>query len=567
MKAILTSLNAKFIHSTLALFSLKKYAKEFEKEIKIMEFTINNSVDYIFEELIKEKADILCFSCYIWNIEMTLEICQIIKQVEPNVKILLGGPEVSFDQEYFMEKGFIDFIISGEGEVAFYKFLLNFSSGNFHNVPSLTYFHKNSIKINRQEDFAILDNIPFPYSNLEEFNNRILYYEGQRGCPYNCQYCLSSSFSGMRFLSLDRVKEDMQFFLDKKVMQVKFIDRTFNANKKFAYEIWKYLIENDNNYTNFHFEISADILDNELLDLLEKARKGLFQFEIGVQSTNINTLEKIKRKTNLQILFENVKKIKSFGNIHMHLDLIVGLPLEDYNSFRKSFDEVFSLKPEMLQIGFLKLLRGSGLRNDAKSLGLVYRNKSPYEILCTNELNYKEVLELKGLEEMVEKFYNSGQFQTAIKFLNKNYESSFDLFVELWLFYVEKGFNKVSHKKQYYYEFIKDFYIEKYGELHILDFIIFDMYSNENIKTLLPSLEVDNNINKNDFIHQFEYLKNEGFSNSRIVRNMNIACFKFDMLKFKKEGILEKRKNILLFDYSNINKNNTNGAYVFEGEL
>lgn len=565
MKIILTSLNAKFIHSNLALFSLKKCAKEFEGDIKILEFTINNSVDYIFEELVKEKADIIGFSCYIWNIEIILEICQIIKKVEPNITIFLGGPEVSFDEKYFMQKGYIDFIISGEGEVALYKFLESYKEGNFENVPSLTYKNKNQIITNKLEEFIDLDNIPFPYSDLKEFENRILYYESQRGCPYNCQYCLSSGLKGMRFLSYERIKKDLQFFLDNGVMQVKFIDRTFNANKEFAYSIWKYLIENDNGITNFHFEISADILDDELLLLIKNARKGLFQFEIGVQSTNEETIERIDRVTNLDKIFKNVKTIKSYCNIHMHLDLIVGLPLEDYKSFKKSFDDVFVLNPEMLQVGFLKLLRGSGLRRDADNLGIVYRDKAPYEVLYTNELSYLEVLELKGVEEMVEKFYNSGQFVASIKFLIRFFSSPFDFFLSLWNFYVEKGLNRVSCKKQYYYAFLKEFYEEIGANKDILDFLLFDMYSNENVKTLIDELAFYHDINKNDFLENFVYLKEKGYANSRIIRSINVVKFKFDMLKFYNTGILESKDNILLFDYSKEMENNISNAYIFEG--
>lgn len=563
MKVVLTSLNAKFIHSTLALFSLKKCSGEFEDKIKILEFTINNSVDYIFEELINESPDILCFSCYIWNIEMTLEICKLIKMVEPNIKILLGGPEVSFDQEEYMKDGFIDFIISGEGEVAFYKFLINFEMAYFHKVPSLAYRSDNKIIINRQEEFVELDNIPFAYSNLEEFENRILYYESQRGCPYNCQYCLSSSIHGLRFLSIDRVKSDLKFFLNNRVKQVKFIDRTFNASQDFAYLVWEYLIENDNQVTNFHFEISADILDNRLLHLLRRARKGLFQFEIGVQSTNIKTLEKIKRTTDLHQLFESVRVIKSYDNIHMHLDLIVGLPYEDYDSFKESFNTVFDLNPDMLQIGFLKLLRGSGLRREARDLGIVYREKSPYEVLYTNELNYKEVIELKGLEEMVERFYNSGQFYTTIKYLLRFFHSPFCMFMEIWKFYVKKDFHRVSHKKQEYYEFLKDFYNEYKKDNHILNFIIFDMYSNENIKTLLDTLSMDSNINKNDCIESFDYLREKGYSNSRIIRNINVSTFDYNILSFCESDTLIQEKNTLIFDYSGVKNNNFKGSYVF----
>ena len=358
MKIVLTAVNAKFIHSSLALRSLKKYAGKYSDNVFLKEFTINQDTDFILDEIYKEKPDVVGFSCYIWNMGIIAEVVENLKKILPKTIIILGGPEVSYEAEnVLLGNSSADMVIRGEGEVTFLELCTYFvdKEGSLSTIDGITYRDENGNILSTPKRKAVnLDDIPFVYDDITDLKNRIIYYETQRGCPYNCQYCLSSIESGVRFLSEDRVKSDLKFFLDNKVKQVKFVDRTFNCNKKHAMMIWKYIMDNDNGVTNFHMEITADIMDNEILDLLKPARKGLFQFEIGVQSTNPNTIDAIKRNTSFDGLTDIVKKIKDMGNIHEHLDLIVGLPYEDYNSFRNSFNEVYDLEPEQLQIGFLK---------------------------------------------------------------------------------------------------------------------------------------------------------------------------------------------------------------------
>ncbi len=559
MNILLTSLNAKFIHSSLSIHSLKAFAKEYKDNITIEEYTINNDEDFIISSIYEKIPDIIGFSCYILNIEETLNICSTLKKILPNITIILGGPEVSYDPIKFLKYSYIDIVVIGEGEVAFYEIIKNMTNGlPLDNIQGMAYKNNGEININNDVIKVDLDKIPFVYNELSIFENKIIYYESSRGCPYNCQYCLSSVEAGVRFLNIDRVYSDLAFFINNNVKQVKFVDRTFNAKKKHSLDIWKFLIDNDNGVTNFHFEISGDIIDDEMIELLKTARVGLFQFEIGVQSTNSTTLKEIKRYATKEKLFENIKKIKELGNIHMHLDLIAGLPYEDFTTFGKSFNEVYALEPEQFQLGFLKLLRGSGLRENKDMYGIKFRDKAPYEVLSTNDLTFNDILNLKGIEEMLEKFYNSGHFTTTIKYFETLYKDPFQLYFNMWKFFKERKYNLLSHKKIFFYEFLLEFGEESKSDI-VKNLIRFDMYSLENVKNLPENLSYNKSLDiKWNWNNTYEDLKifgnhyNIGITKRQIIRNTHIDYFSIDITKFLKEGKVVKKPIILLFDYYNL---------------
>ena len=423
MKTILTTLNSKYIHTALSIRYLKSYSQDIT-DIDLMEFTINQNVDFIAGEIYKRNPDIIGFSTYIWNRDKTLKVCETIKLVYPDVKIILGGPEVYFDgQDLMVEHWYIDFIVYGEGEITFKELLESILMGkkDYSYINGLIYRKGDSIIQNPPRKLIKnLDSIPSPYSFIgDEFKNKIVYLVSSRGCPFNCQFCLSSTIKGVRYFSLDRVKEDLEKLIDAKVKQVKFVDRTFNANKEYAMEIMNFIMEKDPHNMNFHFEVTAHLLDDDMLKFLKRAKEGLFQFEIGVQSTNVKTLEAIGRKTNLPKLKKVTEEIKSYNNIHQHLDLIAGLPYEDYDSFKDSFNYVYEIKPEKIQLGFLKLLKGSGLRNKRGKYGFKFLDSPPYEVLETNYISYEEMLKLKGIEDLVEKYYNEGYFEHSIEYIIK----------------------------------------------------------------------------------------------------------------------------------------------------
>ena len=452
MKIFLTAINAKYIHSNLAVYSLRAYAKDYQEQMAIGEYTINNRVDYILEQIYKAKPDVLCFSCYIWNVEMLRQLCPILKKIMPDCVIGFGGPEVSYESETFLrENPAVDFVMRGEGELVFTKYLEHLDTGNpatLGEIESLTYRQGEEIFSTPQMHPMDLALLPFPYEeDFSDVQNQIIYYESSRGCPYHCGYCLSSVENGVRFVPLEKVLPDLQKFLDKNVPQVKFIDRTFNCKKSHAMAIWKYLHEHDNGVTNFHFEITADLIDQETIDFLKTVRKGLFQFEIGVQSTNPQTIRAINRNVDFAALSEIVQQIKDGGNIHQHLDLIAGLPYEDYDSFGRSFNDVYALHPEQLQLGFLKVLKGSMLHQKQKEFEIVYHDTAPYEVLTTHELPYADTLRLKYVEEMVETYYNSGRFLHTLAYLVPLYESPFAFFEALSQFWVAENYHYLGLSK------------------------------------------------------------------------------------------------------------------------
>lgn len=523
MKILLTAINAKYIHSNLALYSLKTYANEQENkkknpkedvevQIEMAEYTINHRTDYILQELYKKKPDVLCFSCYIWNLSFVKEIAEEFHKICPNVPIWAGGPEVSYETESFLRENAAFFgVMIGEGEsvfsnlTSFYKEHgcdvkanntdkaktgeLQNTRVNFEvlkNIEGIAFRGEtNRIVFTQAQPPMNMDDIPFPYQDLTEFENRIIYYESSRGCPFRCSYCLSSVEKTLRFRSLPLVKEELKFFLDHKVKQVKFVDRTFNCDHEHAMGIWKFLNENDNGVTNFHFEISADLLKEDEIAYLKTLRPGLIQLEIGVQSTNDVTIKEIHRTMDLKELKQIVKKIKEKENIHQHLDLIAGLPFEDLKTFQHSFDEIYALKPQQLQLGFLKVLKGSYMHEHAKEYELLYHTQPPYEVLSTKWLNYDEVLEIKNVEEMLEVYYNSNQFPMSIKILETKYQSAYEMFYQLGLFYEAHGYFAMKHTRIKRLEILLEFVKEKgFKEYKLLQqMAVFDLYSRENSKS------------------------------------------------------------------------------------
>ena len=558
MKVLLTALNAKYIHSSLALRSLKAYADPEGKYTCIKEYTINNRVEFIVSDIYKEKPDYIGFSCYIWNIEMIKNIARRLKKVLPETVMVFGGPEVSYDSADFLrENEFADIIMRGEGERTYKNLLEAWTCGcEYYNVDGISYRKDGVISENPNVEPLCLDDIPFVYDNAEELKNKIIYYETQRGCPYNCQYCLSSVEKGVRFLSEERVKSDLKFFIDNKVKQVKFVDRTFNCNHEHAMMIWKYIMDNDNGITNLHMEITADILRKEAIEMLRKARTGLFQFEIGVQSTNEMTIDAIKRNTKFGGITDVVKNIAVGGNIHQHLDLIAGLPYEDYKSFEKSFDDVYRLEPEQLQLGFLKLLRGSGLRKDAEKYGIVYTDEAPYEVLYTKEMTFDDMLRLKGVEEMVETFYNSSKALNTIKYAVDIIGKPFKFFEDLSIWWADNGFDEISHSKTELYgrlfEFLRNYLPLKEHIDDIKEILRYDIFLGDNFKNIPESIAGNMSDDEKKFERDFyndennvnKYIpKLSSYTPKQLLRMCRIEFFNINPITKR------KRKTAVLFNY------------------
>lgn len=461
----LIALNSKFIHSNLAVRYIRSYLNKKGIDANILEFSINDSFDKIIKHIYLSNSKVLAFSCYIWNREFIMKLGPSLKKIMPDSIIVLGGPEVSYDVESTMKGNpWIDYIIFGEGEETFYQFASHLldKDKDIKNIDGLAYNSNGMVYVNNtRSPLANLDEIPFPYDNFNDLKNKIIYYETSRGCPFKCQYCLSSIEPGVRYFSLDRVYRDIDIFINNNVKQVKLVDRTFNCNKKRSIEIMEYILSK-NGSTNFHFEISAKLIDSDFLNTVKKAPKGIFQFEIGVQSTNEDTLETITRNESFKEIRDNINKIIDLGNCHIHLDLIAGLPYEDIKSFEKSFNDVYSLKPQMLQLGFLKLLRGSKLRIDAEKHGILYNQHPPYEVLSTKWLSYDDVLDLKVIEELVEIFNNSSRFTRSLDYLMKeHYNNPFVFFKELGCFYLENHAFDMPLKVSEHYELLYKFVSQK----------------------------------------------------------------------------------------------------------
>lgn len=489
MKILLAACNAKYIHSNLAVYDLQAYAAEYADHIVLKEYTINQQKDDIMRDIYLEHPDVVCVSCYIWNVSFVKELMADLTKILPDADFWAGGPEVSYDAEKFLtENPEFKGVMVGEGEETFRELAGYYVEKNPQDLKDMTGIcYKDGEKIihNGWRQIMDLSSIPFIYKDLSDFKNRIIYYESSRGCPFSCSYCLSSIDKKLRFRDTEMVKKELQFFIDNKVPQVKFVDRTFNCKHDHAMAIWKYINEHDNGVTNFHFEISADLLKEEELQEMSTMRPGLIQLEIGVQSTNPDTIKAIHRTMDFEKLKGIVDRIHSFGNIHQHLDLIAGLPYEDYDSFRHSFNDVYALKPQQLQLGFLKVLKGSHMMEMCQEYGIVYKTREPYEVLSTKWLDYDHVLKLKTVENMVEVYYNSGQFQNTLEYLEGFFPDAFSIYERLGNFYMEKGYGDVSHTRMRRYEILLEF-LEDVSEIsmdQVKDQMVYDLYLRENLKS------------------------------------------------------------------------------------
>ena len=499
MKILLAACNAKYIHSNLAVYNLKSCSGKYSPNVVIKEYTINQIRDDILKDIYLEQPDVICFSCYIWNISFVKELVPDLKKILPHVDFWAGGPEVSYDAVEFLKKNPAFFgVMVGEGEETFHELAGYYIERKPENLKEIrgVAFHDETkvpdIVHTGWRELMDLSKVPFAYSNLTEFKNRIIYYESSRGCPFSCSYCLSSIDKKLRFRDIELVKNELQFFIDNKVPQVKFVDRTFNCKHDHAMAIWRYITEHDNGITNFHFEISADLLREEELALMKTMRPGLIQLEIGVQSTNPQTIKAIRRTMDFEKLKGIVEQIHGFGNIHQHLDLIAGLPYEGYESFHKSFCDVYALRPEQFQLGFLKVLKGSHMMEMTGEYQILYKDREPYEVLSTAWLTYGEILRLKMVESMVEVYYNSGQFKHTLVFLEQYFEDPFRMYEALGRFYEKKGYSEISHSRMRRYEILMEFAGEqKEIPLEVLsDVMLLDLYLRENLKSR-PSFASD----------------------------------------------------------------------------
>ena len=499
LKILLAACNAKYIHSNLAVYNLKSCSGKYSPNVVIKEYTINQIRDDILKDIYLEQPDVICFSCYIWNISFVKELVPDLKKILPHVDFWAGGPEVSYDAVEFLKKNPAFFgVMVGEGEKTFHELAGYYIERKPENLKEIrgVAFHDETkvpdIVHTGWRELMDLSKVPFAYSNLTEFKNRMIYYESSRGCPFSCSYCLSSIDKKLRFRDIELVKKELQFFIDNKVPQVKFVDRTFNCKHDHAMAIWRYITEHDNGITNFHFEISADLLREEELALMKTMRPGLIQLEIGVQSTNPQTIKAIRRTMDFEKLKGIVEQIHSFGNIHQHLDLIAGLPYEGYDSFHKSFCDVYALRPEQFQLGFLKVLKGSYMMEMTGEYQILYKDREPYEVLSTAWLTYGEILRLKMVESMVEVYYNSGQFKNTLVFLEKYFDDPFRMYEALGRFYEKKGYSEISHSRMRRYEILMEFAGEQkeIPSEALSDVMLLDLYLRENLKSR-PSFASD----------------------------------------------------------------------------
>lgn len=656
MRFLLCGINAKYIHSNLAIFSLKAYADRKKipgAEIILKEYTINNYVEDILQDLYEEKADVVIFSCYIWNISFVRELAAELKKVSPDVKIWAGGPEVSYAaNKFLMENPAFDLIMQGEGEEVFSELIRltveekcrikdvykqSESEKVLSGIVEKRYSIEGKQAVKEEKDiedkhfagednvyptnyidmsklqklqgiavwdfsgeaalgnaesnignktkiintgFATLmnmDTIPFVYEDFHLFEHKILYYETSRGCPFCCSYCLSSVDKTVRFRSLPIVKKELDAFLEAKVPQVKFVDRTFNCNRQRAIDIWSYLVEHDNGITNFHFEISSDLLGEEELELFAKMRPGLIQLEIGVQSTNGETVDAIHRHMDLDKLFHYVDRVHELGNIHQHLDLIAGLPYENYERFGCSFDDLYAHEPDQLQLGFLKVLKGTMMEEEVKKYSILYRNQPPYEVLGTKWLSYDEIILLKGVEELVELYYNSGQYTLTLKYAVPFFESPFRFYEMFSAWYRGKSYHKLNHNRLEKYNILREFLREHIDENEwdtLDEIMLYDMYLRENVKGR-PAWAKDTAQYKKEwkalYREQGEKLFPEDvqagiYDSKRAANQSHIEVFEINIKKFEQSGQVEKKQVFCLFDYSRRNPLNR-AARTVEWEI
>lgn len=598
MKVLLVAINAKYIHSNLAIYTLQAYAKSKGIDVEIAEYTINNYTEEIMADIYRKKPDFIGFSCYIWNITYITDIANEIHKVLPNTYIWFGGPEVSYESEnYLKEHTYIDGIMIGEGEETLcelvkvyeeYQKDTKINSLENDKDKSLTSDNRELIsrlkKINgiviKEEQisgelceqiniintgmrpYMDMDTIPFPYDNIDKFANRIIYYESSRGCPYSCSYCMSSIDKRVRFRSMELVKKELKFFIDNKITQVKFVDRTFNCNKQRTLELWKFIKENDNGITNFHFEISADILSDEEIEMMKDMRPRLIQLEIGVQSTNEQTIDAIKRKMDFKKLSNIVNRINSTKKVHQHLDLIAGLPYEDYESFKKSFNDVYGLRPEQLQLGFLKVLKGSLMYEEAEKYGIVYKTNPVYEVLQTKWLSYDDVLKLRQIEEVLEVYYNSRQFENTMEYLVDFFENPFDMYEKIAQYYDENNLFGIKHTRINRYIILLD--MLRANVMKNLDkeydiarqLLVHDLYLREKVKTR-PEFAEDMSIYKekyNVFYKDEEHIRKilpayGKYDTKQIARMTHIEHYSIDIWELMENKKIVEKDSFILYDY------------------
>ncbi len=589
MKVLLVAINAKYVHSNLAVYSLAAYARETGVDIEIGEYTINNNRDNILQAIYEEKADIVAFSCYIWNIEYVYSVAKELKKISPSTSIWLGGPEVSYDSvEVLNNWNFADIVLQGEGEETFRALVelysrndIQVSEEELENIKGISYRNDESEDIIQNEIRQLLDmdKLPFVYDNIDDFQNRIIYYETSRGCPFSCSYCLSSIDKSVRFRSLDIVYNELQYFLDNKVKQVKFIDRTFNCSKSHSRGIWQYILDNDNGITNFHFEVSSDLLEEEDFSILRNMREGLIQLEIGLQSTNSKAIKEIRRTMNISKLENALKTVNDMKNIHQHLDLIAGLPYEDYESFRRSFNDAYKLSPEQLQLGFLKVLKGSYIYENRDSYGLIYHDYPPYEVMATDWISYNEILNLKAVEEVLEVYYNSSQFKNTINYLEELYAEPFDLYNAIGKYYDENNLFRIQHKRIARYEVLIEFAKEKITDCNIellKELLTYDIYLRENIKNR-PEWSTSLDGYKNDFKQFFinggnqelDLKTNSTEYDSKLsARAMHIEPVSKEALKYIDNNIDANTDIVFgVFDYESRNQLNNDATVRFVEQL
>ena len=571
MNILLTAINAKYIHSNPAVYSLRAYAcryggSRYEEEIRIAEYTINQPVDEILMDIYERCPDILCISCYLWNISYVEQLIREIPKVLPETKIWLGGPEVSYNAREMLD-GYpgLAGVMCGEGEQTFLE-LMQYYHGEgaaaLRDVAGIAYRARTGNR-NAAGDVCEtpvrpaldLSTIPFIYEHIEDFDNRIVYYESSRGCPFSCSYCLSSIDKCLRFRDPDLVRRELQFFIDHEVPQVKFVDRTFNCRHDHAMAVWSYIKEHDRGITNFHFEVAADLLNDEEIALIRSMRPGLIQLEIGVQSTNPDTVREIRRRMDLVKVEGNVAAVREARNVHQHLDLIAGLPYEDYDSFARSFDRVNAMKPDQLQLGFLKVLKGSLMHEKTEEYGLVYQDRPPYEVLSTKWLSYSDVIRLKKIEEMVEVYYNSGQFRNTMEQLEQAYASSFEMYGALADYYEKNGLSRISHSRIARYEILYHFMEETEGTERIAEYrewLTLDLYLRDNVKNR-PAFLGENRVKPDEAAAFYKAEEEE--------RRYLSGYEGYDRRQMRKMTHLEKiREEVLLFDYRKRNPLNGDAA-------
>ncbi len=526
---------------------LKAFTKDLDFQGDIKEFSINDRVENTLEGIIEEKPDVVAFSCYIWNMEFVNRLAELIKLVDPNIEILYGGPEVSYEGKEFLENHEGEYVIVGEGEKTFREFVLyKLGEGKIEDIKGLNYKRDGKVFENPKRPEMDMNELVFPYTYEEDINNKIVYYEASRGCPFKCKYCLSSVMHGVRFLDVERVKKELKYFMERGLKLVKFVDRTFNCNREYTVELLKYLSEQDTE-TRFHFEVAADLLTEEQIEILNNAPKGRFQLEVGVQTTNNEVLHNINRYITYENIKEKVLKVAAGKNVMQHLDLIAGLPGEDLESFKKSFNDVHAIRPDEIQLGFLKLLKGSSMREEAKKWGIVYSPYAPYEIIRSKDISYEELLLLKKVEAMVDKYYNSCKFNNVIKFFLNIYDKPFDFYYDLAMFFEEKGNFKRSIGNVEYYKILLDFYLEKIGgedeglfkEVLKFDYLCF------NKKRWLPDFLV-RTITKED-----EQNIKDSFDRQMPFKKAHIEKFEIDIINYIKNGEINFEPKYLIFDEMN----------------